>query len=224
MKTLALFALLLIAIPLAKIEAQNMRPDWSIDLHASPYLFQGQIDQSWVSDYSFHTFLGVGFMRKLSGHFALSASFDYTKARADLRPVLTESAKGSSIPMNSFLTESYSSCLKLNFLPTSSGSLQPHLTTGFGLTYFAHESKGNYGSPGPGYYPPVYFSQHIWVPFIPAQAGMLFDLYQIGSFRLGFDVSLLAMFSLRDKFYFTGAGKMTQPISTGIITGVSIGW
>jgi hypothetical protein len=59
---------------------------------------------------------------------------------------------------------------------------------------------------------------------MPAQAGMLFDICRIGNFRLGFDVSVLAMFSLRDKVLFNGAGKMTQPISTGIITGVSIGW
>lgn len=225
MKTLTLFAMLLIAVPPSKIQAQEMRPDWSINLHASPYLFEGQIEQSdWISDYSYHTFFGVDFMRGLSEHFALSASFDYTKARADIRPVLMESEIESSIPMNSFLTESYSSCLKLSFLPTSSGSLQPHLSAGFGLTYFAHESKSNYRSSGTGDYPPWYSSQRVWVPFMPAQAGMLFDICRIGNFRLGFDVSVLAMFSLRDKVLFNGAGKMTQPISTGIITGVSIGW
>ncbi len=224
MKTLTLFAMVLIAIPPSMIDAQEMKPDWSINLHASPYLFEGQIeinDGSWVHNYSFDTFIGVDLTRRLGEVFDASISFGYTKARADVAPTVAFQSAESSIPLNSFLTESYNSCLKLSFLPASSGIFHPFISTGFGLAYFTHESKMAILT-----FPVTasYVTQHTFVPFIPAEAGMLFDIYQIGNFRLGFDASVLAMFSLRKNVYLDNAGMMTQPISMGIITGVSVGW
>lgn len=226
MKTFTLVGMLIVVTLTSKLEAQNTSPDWSINLHASPFLFQGQIVQNdWFYNYSYHTFVGIGLSRKLSQRVDFSISIDYTKALASYRIVYVETA-GSSIPFNSFLTESYDSYLKITFSPESSGILQPHLSTGIGFAYFAHESKGYYSGPILDFapIPVVYQAQRIFVPFVPAEAGMHFDVYQMGDFRFGFDASVLAMFSLRENVMFSGAGKMTQPISAGIITGITMGW
>jgi hypothetical protein len=227
MKTFMLVGMLVVVILTSKLEAQNIVPEWSVNVHASPFLFQGQIVQTnWFYNYTYHTFLGIGITKKLNQHVNASFSLDYTKAWASYRLLMTAST-ASSIPFNSFLTESYDSYLEIIFLPTSYGILQPHLSTGIGLAYFTHESKQGY-NPGPFEYfvpvPATYQSQRFFVPFVPAEAGMFFDVCQLGNFKLGFDASVLAMFSLRKNVVFAGAGKMTQPISAGIITGLTLGW
>ena len=229
MRTLMLSIVLISALLSTRIEAQTTQPDWSIDIHVSPYLFQGQIKVinsddyfPWVSDYSFHTFLGVDLTRKLSEHFDVSISFDYTKASANLWEPILYVAADPSIPNNSFLTESYTSYLTLRYAPINIGFIEPYVSTGFGLTYFAHESK----TPPPPIAHAItrYDTQHFMVPIVPLKAGMLFNVYQVGNFRIGIDASVLAMYGLRKNVNFDDAGEMTQPISTGIITGISIGW
>ena len=201
MRTLMLSIILISALLSSRIEAQTTQPDWSFDIHASPYLFQGQIKQKgdydfpWVSDYSFQTFLGVDLTRKLSKHFDVSISFDYTKASAILIEPRLSMADGPSIPINSFLTESYNSYLTLRYAPINIGFIDPYVSTGFGLTYFAHESKT--APPPIARAIPGYDTQRIMVPIVPLKAGMIFNAYQVGNFRIGIDASVLAMYGLR---------------------------
>ncbi len=229
MRTLMLSVVLISALLSSRIEAQTTQPGWSIDIHASPYLFQGQIKQisdyyiTSVSDYSFHTLLGVNLTTKLSEHFDVSISFDYTKASGNLTEKPVPVAAESSIPNNSFLTESYNSYLTLRYAPINLGFIEPYVSTGFGLTYFAYESKALLEGIGP-LERPFYDAQRIMVPFVPLKAGMLFNVYQVENFRLGIDASVLAMYGLKKNVNFDLAGEMTQPISTGIVTGISIGW
>ncbi len=50
--------------------AQTTASDWSVNVHFSPYLFEGQINQDGsVYNYSCHTFLGVDLSRKLNREF-----------------------------------------------------------------------------------------------------------------------------------------------------------
>ncbi|HUI31848.1 MAG TPA: hypothetical protein VLX91_16690 [Candidatus Acidoferrales bacterium] len=230
MKTFMLYAVLIIAVPSLESEAQETGPDWSVNVHASPLLFQGQIkinEGSWVHNYSFNTFIGIDLTRKLGEHFDASISFSYTKATASIAQAVLFQSVESSIPMNSFLTESYGSYLKLSFSPIDSGIFRPYVSAGFGVAYFKHEGKSYDYSQWATYpVPPdtIYSAQRLVVPFIPAEAGIIFNAYQVGDFRVGFDVSVLAMYSLRKEVNFDQAGAMTQPISAGIITGITVGW
>ena len=235
MKTLKLLTALGIALTWGNTKAQITTSDWSININGSPYLFQGQIEQeSQVSNYSYHTMFGVDFMKKISDLFAISISLDYTKAKANISPyynhldtgIIVVPAADSPIPINSFLTESYGAYFKFRFSPITFGILSPFVSAGFGFSYFTHESKVVYPIwiAANIVIPPHYSSQHIMVSFIPVEAGLLFNVYQLGNFQFGLDASVLAMYSLRRNVSFDQAGTMTQPISTGIITGLSIGW
>ncbi len=67
--------------------AQTAESNWAVNVHFSPYLFEGQINQAGnVYDYSYHTFLGIDLTRILSEYFSVSLSLGYTKSKANIIP------------------------------------------------------------------------------------------------------------------------------------------
>lgn len=229
MKTLVVVGIFSLALAAPGAKAQSARPDWSVNLHFSPYLFEGQIhNEIGIADYSYNTFLGADFTRKISRYFDASLSVGYTKAHAEFSPVVYRFiSASSSIPPESFLTESYNVYLNLRFVPVTLGRFSPFISAGFGADYFSHEAKGyydQYTSTSISIYDNGYVSQHELVPFIPVEAGILLNLYRTGEFNLALNAEVLTMYSLRQNVSFDGVGQMSQPISTGILTGISVGW